>query len=54
MSALNIKNEEAYRLARESADIRGKNLAEVVTESLRDSLNREQDRAIREDRFSDG
>ncbi len=50
MPALNIKNEETYRLARELADIRGKSVTEVVTESLRDSLEREQDRAIREDR----
>lgn len=50
MAALNIKNEETYRLARELANIRGKSLTEVVTESLRDSLEREQDRAIRDDR----
>ena len=50
MPALNIKNEETYRLARELANIRGKSLTEVVTESLRASLEREQDREIREDR----
>jgi len=50
MAAPNIKNEETYRLARELARIRGQGLTEVVTQSLRESLEREQGRAIREDR----
>jgi len=50
MAALNIKNEETYRLARELARLRGQSLTEVVTQSLRESLEREQERAIREDR----
>ncbi len=54
MPALNIENEETYRLARELANIRGKSLTEVVTGSLQDSLNREQDCAIREDRTEHG
>ena len=50
MAALSIEDEETYRLARELADIRGRSLTEVVTQSLRDSLEREKGRAIREDR----
>ena len=46
---LNIKNEEAYRLAKEIADRNGEILTEAVTRALRDRLDREraqeQDRA---------
>jgi antitoxin VapB len=38
--ALNIKNEEAHRLATELAERRGTNLTEAVTEALRDLLRR--------------
>jgi antitoxin VapB len=36
--ALNIKNDEAHRLARELAEARGESLTEVVTDALRQSL----------------
>jgi antitoxin VapB len=39
--SLNIKNEEAHRLARELADARGTSLTEAVTESLRESVRAE-------------
>ena len=42
---LNIKNEEAYRLAREIADRTGESLTDVVTRALRERLEREQARA---------
>ncbi len=36
--ALNIKNEEAYRLARELADATGESLTDAVKSALRDRL----------------
>ena len=38
---LNIKNNEAHRLARELADLTGVSLTDAVTEALRDQLARE-------------
>lgn len=38
---LNIKNDEAHRLARELADLTGASLTDAVTEALRDQLARE-------------
>jgi antitoxin VapB len=37
---LNIKNEEAYRLARELADLTGESLTAAVTEAVRERLQR--------------
>ena len=39
---LNIKNDEAYRLARELADRTGESLTVVVTTALRQRLDRER------------
>ena len=39
---LNIKNGEAYRLARSLADRTGESLTEAVTKALRERLEREQ------------
>ena len=39
--SLNIKNEEAHRLARELAEARGTSLTEAVTEALRQSVRAE-------------
>lgn len=36
--ALNIKNEEAHRLARELAETRGVSLTDAVTDALRDGV----------------
>jgi antitoxin VapB len=41
---LNIKNDEAHRLATELADLKGETLTAVVTEALRAELSREQRR----------
>ena len=38
---LNIKNDEAHRLARQLADLTGMSLTDAVTEALRDRLMRE-------------
>jgi antitoxin VapB len=38
--ALNIKNEEAHRLASELAEARGTSLTEAVTGALRETLRR--------------
>ena len=40
MTALNIKNEETYRLAREVAGLAGESITEAVTEALRERRNR--------------
>jgi len=39
---LNIKNEDAYRLASRLAELTGKSLTTAVTDALRDSLEREE------------
>lgn len=39
---LNIKNDEAYRLAKQIAERTGESLTEAVTKALRDRLEREQ------------
>ena len=38
--ALNIKNRDAHRLARELARVRGSTITEAVTEALREALNK--------------
>ena len=40
---LNIKNREAYRLAKDISERTGESLTEVVTRALRERLEREQD-----------
>ncbi len=40
--SLNIKSTEAHRLARELAQLRGVSLTHVVTEALREKLDREK------------
>ncbi|MGQ0816105.1 MAG: type II toxin-antitoxin system VapB family antitoxin [Gemmatimonadota bacterium] len=42
--ALNIKNPEADRLARELADLTGESITEAVVEALEERLTREQAR----------
>ena len=42
--ALNIKNEDADRLARELSDLTGESLTEAVVEALRERLRRESGR----------
>jgi antitoxin VapB len=42
MPALNIKNEEAYRLVRELAELKGKSMTTVVIEAVRAELERER------------
>ena len=49
--SLNIKNEEAHRLARELAVLTGESMAAAVTEAVRERLDRE--RRQRADRLSD-
>jgi antitoxin VapB len=44
--ALNIKNDEAHRLARELAELKGVSIVEAVTDSLKKDVERE--RAARE------
>jgi len=38
--ALNIKNEETYRLAEQLAELTGENMTQAVTEALRERLDR--------------
>lgn len=38
--SLNIKNEEAHRLAQELAELTGESMAAVVTEAIRERLDR--------------
>jgi antitoxin VapB len=40
--SLNIKNEEAHRLAQELADLTGESLTTAVTQALRERLERKQ------------
>lgn len=40
LMSLNIKNEEAHRLAREIADLTGESMTSIVTEALREKLGR--------------
>lgn len=50
MTALNIKNEETVRLARELAELEGKSLTMVVTEALREKLERDHQSQVDEER----
>ncbi len=40
--SLNIKNEEAHRLARELAELTGESVTAAVTEAVRERLERER------------
>jgi antitoxin VapB len=46
--SLNIKNEEAHRLASELATLTGETLTKAVTEALRERLEREKRKRGRE------
>lgn len=51
---INIKSDEAWRLATELAGLTGESLTSAVTEALREKLEREQrsrDRALKETRL---
>jgi antitoxin VapB len=50
---LNIKSEEAYRLASELAALKGESLTEAVTASLRERLERERRVADKEAKLRD-
>lgn len=51
MAALNIKNEEAYRLVKELAELQGKSMTTVVIEAVQEKLDRERKPQINEDRL---
>lgn len=51
MPALNIKNEEAYRLVKELADREDKSMTTVVIEAVREKLERGQKPEINEARM---
>lgn len=42
MPSLSIENEEAYRLIKELADLRGESMTTVVLEAVREQLKRER------------
>ena len=50
---LNIKSDEAYRLASELAALKGESLTEAVTASLRERLERERRVMDREARIAE-
>jgi hypothetical protein len=50
MPTLNIKNEEAYQLVRELAELEGKSMTTVVIEAVREKLERERKPEINEER----
>jgi antitoxin VapB len=51
MPALNIKNEEAYRLVRELADLKGESMTTVVIEAVREQLEKARKPQINEERM---
>lgn len=51
MPALNIKNEEAYKLVKELADLRGESMTTVVIEAVRKQLEHERKPQINEARM---
>ena len=53
MAALNIKNEEAVRLAKQLSELEGESLTTVVIESLRDRLESRRRPRISDDRARD-
>lgn len=52
MAALNIKNEEAYRLVKELAELKGKSMTTVVIEAVQEKLDRDRKPRINEDRMN--
>jgi antitoxin VapB len=50
---LNIKNEDAHKLAQELARLTGESLTEAVTEAVRERLKRVQDEDEQATRLSD-
>jgi antitoxin VapB len=48
---LNIKSEDAYRLASQLSELTGENLTTVVTEALRERLNRQLRTRDRDERI---
>ncbi len=50
---MNIKNQEAHKLARQLARVTGESLTEAVTEAVRERLKRVQDKDKRAARLSD-
>lgn len=51
MAALNIKNEETYKLVKELADLHGESMTTVVTEAVREKLERDRKPQINEARM---
>ena len=51
MPAINIKNEAAYRLVKELAELEGKSMTTVVIEAVQEKLNRERKPQINEERM---
>lgn len=51
MTALNIKNEEAYRLVKELAELEGKSMTTVVIEAVQEKLDRERKPKINHERM---
>lgn len=51
MPALNIKNEEAYKLVKELADLRGESMTTVVIEAVRKQLEHERKQQVNEARM---
>lgn len=49
--ALNIKNEEAHRLAKALAEATGKTLTDAVTDALRDQVRVEAGRDVEDERL---
>lgn len=51
--SLNIKNEDAHKLARELAELTGESMTQAVTEALRERLERVKRRTRRDDMVRD-
>jgi antitoxin VapB len=50
--ALNIKNEEAVRLVKELAELKGESMTTVVIEAVQEKLDRERKPQINEERMN--
>jgi antitoxin VapB len=51
MVALNIKNEEAVRLVKELAELKGESMTTVLIEAVQEKLERERKPRINEERM---
>lgn len=51
--SLNIKNEDAHKLARQLSKLTGESLTEAVTEAVRERLKRVQDKGKHASKLSD-